>query len=132
MFKIKIKMDVAGKILVTVADNGCGMNESNLIRGMTYGARGSDSPSRLGKFGLGLKTASTAFCRKLSLISRDKSNKELVKATWDLAHVTKVGKWEIILSSVNKYEKEIFEEVAAGSSGTLVVWDEVDKIIITD
>ncbi len=126
---IKINMDVDGDILVSVADNGCGMDEETLLDGMTYGAREHDDPKRLGKFGLGLKTASTAFCRRLSVITRTSSDGNLMKATWDLDHVVQASEWELLLDSPTEYEVELLDAVASDSSGTLVTWDNVDRVI---
>ena len=125
---ITIEMDGDG-VFISVADNGHGMDEETLIRGMQYGGKGADNPKRLGKFGLGLKTASTAFCRKLSVSTRDKADNELIKATWDLDHVASVGEWELLLSEASKFEKDTLEETASGSSGTLVIWDEIDRVL---
>lgn len=125
---VQIQMDTDGDIYITVADNGCGMNEDELLEGMTYGATGKEDPKRLGKFGLGLKTASTAFCRRLSVITRNSGDTELVKATWDLDHVVAAGEWELLLDDAEKYETEIFEQTAE-TSGTLVVWDHVDRLL---
>ena len=125
---ITIKMDVGG-VFISIADNGYGMNEEKLIRGMRYGGKGADNPKRLGKFGLGLKTASTAFCRKLSVITRDSKDSKLLKATWDLDHVARVGQWELKLGGINKDEIDNLEETASGSSGTLVIWDEIDRVL---
>lgn len=126
---IKINMDPDGDIIVTVADNGCGMNESTLLDGMTYGAQGRVNPKRLGKFGMGLKTASTAFCRKLSVITRNSSESDLIKATWDLDHVVSVADWQLLLDSPTSFEKELFNEVSPETSGTLVVWEKVDRLM---
>lgn len=126
---IRINMDTDGDLLITIADNGCGMDEQTLLNGMTYGAIGQVDPKRLGKFGLGLKTASTAFCRKLSVITRNNSDSKLMKATWDLDHVVNAAKWELLIDDSNAYDEGIIEEVASGSSGTLVVWDAVDRLL---
>lgn len=84
---IRIEMDNEGDVVISVADNGCGMTLDGLKSAMTYGTRSEGRVSkRLGKFGLGLKTASTAFCRKLSVISRA-SDGSAHKLTWDLDHV---------------------------------------------
>ena len=126
---IRINMDPDGDILVTVADNGCGMDEQTLLDGMTYGAQGRVDPKRLGKFGLGLKTASTAFCRRLSVITRNSSKNSLIKATWDLDHVVSASEWELLIDSPSDYEKGLLSEVADDSSGTIVMWDKVDRML---
>ncbi|WP_445664413.1 ATP-binding protein [Fodinibius sp. AD559] len=127
---IYIKMDGDGEKLIMVADNGCGMNREILMDGMTYGSKkGDDDPKRLGKFGLGLKTASTAFCRRLSVITRHEPDVEPLKATWDLDHVVKVGKWELLVENVTDFEKEYLQKTASNSSGTLVVWDNIDRLL---
>lgn len=126
---IQIKMDQTGYILITVADNGCGMNKNELLDGMTYGAQGRVDPRRLGKFGLGLKTASTAFCRKLSVITRPSANDSPMKAIWDLDHVAKVSEWELLIGDPSKEEISCLDKVASESSGTLVVWENVDRLL---
>lgn len=126
---VRINMDPDGDIIVTVADNGCGMDEPTLLDGMTYGAQGRVDPKRLGKFGMGLKTASTAFCRKLSVVTRNTSDSELIKATWDLDHVGSVADWQLLIDSPTSYEKELLNEVSAESSGTLVIWEKVDRLM---
>ncbi|NTV92115.1 MAG: ATP-binding protein [Chlorobiaceae bacterium] len=126
---IRINIDLDGEILVSVADNGCGMDKQTLLDGMTYGAQGHADPKRLGKFGLGLKTASTAFCRRLSVITRSSSDNDLLKATWDLDHVVNVSEWELLLDFPTAYEKKLQSEVASGSSGTLVMWEKVDRVL---
>ncbi len=126
---IRINMDTEGDILVMVSDNGCGMDEQTLLDGMTYGAQGRVEPKRLGKFGLGLKTASTAYCRRLSVITKSSSENEPIKATWDLDHVVNAKEWELLIDEPSDYEKSILNEVAVNSSGTLVVWDKVDRMM---
>lgn len=127
---IRIQMDSDGDIVVTVADNGCGMDEKGLLDGMTYGAVGHIDSGRLGKFGLGLKTASTAFCRKLSVITRDSIDTPCLKATWDLDYVANVANdWVILLDKPNDFEEDLLNKAASGSSGTLVVWDNVDRVL---
>lgn len=126
---IRINMDPDGDILVSVADDGCGMDEQALLNGMTYGAQGRVDPKRLGKFGLGLKTASTAFCRRLSVITRSSGENSLVKATWDLDHVVSASEWELLLDAPTEFEEDLLNEVAQSSSGTLVMWDKVDRMM---
>lgn len=127
---VRILMDSDGDIMVTVADDGFGMSRDGLLAGMTYGAAGHADARRLGKFGLGLKTASTAYCRKLSVISRDDADAPIVKATWDLDYVANVAKdWVILIDEPNSFEEGLLNKVAKGSPGTLVIWDNIDRLL---
>lgn len=128
---IQVQMDYRGHITVSIADDGCGMTKDGLINGMTYGAPARSDPASLGKFGLGLKTASTAFCRRLSVISRAAANAQYLKATWDLDHVADVRKWELLLSEPTKEELDRLKGVAKTGTGTLVVWEKVDRLLKT-
>ena len=47
----------------------------------------------LGRFGLGLKTASLSQCRCLTVISKQGDNLE--GRQWDIDHVTEVGDWSL-------------------------------------
>src|SRR5690606_26688125 len=95
---LKVSMDFRGSIRVSIADDGIGMDRDGLIRAMRYGSPERPDPSSLGKFGMGLKTASTAFCRKLSVTSRPSGDVTPQRATWDLDHVVHAGRWELLLS----------------------------------
>ena len=55
---------------VRIADNGKGMNAEQLREAMRYGAERNYDENDLGKFGLGLKTASMSQCQCLSVASR--------------------------------------------------------------
>jgi hypothetical protein len=127
--EVNLEMDIAGNVEVRIADNGYGMERDELIDAMRYGSKIRLNPASLGKFGLGLKTASTAFCRQLSVISKTSKGTEYAKATWDLDHVAKVGKWELALSAPSKDELKRLQKVASDGSGTLVVWDKVDRLL---
>jgi len=126
---IELKMDFRSNIFLKIFDNGIGMNEAGLVNAMRYGARVRPSPESLGKFGLGLKTASTAFCRKLSVISRERGTDELIKATWNLDHVVNEGRWDLQLADATEAEAKEFETVIGKRSGTLVVWEKVDRLL---
>lgn len=126
---LKITMDYGGNIRVSIADDGIGMNRDELINAMRYGSPARPDPSSLGKFGMGLKTASTAFCRRLSVTSRSSGEMAPLKATWDLDHVVGTGKWELLLSEPSSEEQKHLDEIAPGHSGTVVVWEKVDRLL---
>jgi hypothetical protein len=127
---LRIDMDLRGNITLSLADDGIGMNRADLLNAMTYGARIRPNPASLGKYGLGLKTASTAFCRRLTVASRAAANDPILAATWDLDHVADSGQWEVLLSDdVDDEISDHLDEVAEDSSGTVVVWQKVDRLL---
>ena len=127
---ILVNMDPQKEVTVYIADNGIGMNLAELQNAMKYGSDRRPDPSSLGKFGLGLKTASTSFCRKLSLISRGNDG-QLRKVQWDLDYVAVKG-WKLKQLNVSEDEIEIFEQTAGNGAGTLVVWENNDRFFLRD
>lgn len=130
--KIKVKVDMTptGEICVYIADNGCGMDMEGLQNAMRYGSKQREDAASLGKFGLGLKTASTAFCRSLSLLSKS-NNSDYNKVQWDLDEICKRHEWSLLNPPVDQDEIDILEDVTGGKSGTLVIWEKVDRLMKT-
>ena len=125
---VYINLDATQNITVLFADNGCGMNENELLNAMKYGSKERKNAASLGKFGLGLKTASTAFCRSLSVISRGNDN-VMRKVQWDLDHIVEKGDWELLIPDVLEDERTILEDTCGNGTGTLVVWDKIDRLL---
>lgn len=126
---VAVDMDFRGRLRVSIADNGDGMDREGLFLAMQYGAPKRTDPASLGKFGLGLKTASTAFCRELSVISR-KDGQSAVMATWDLDHVKDVKRWELQISDLPDAQAvKQLDGIAPDHSGTVVIWKKVDRLL---
>lgn len=128
LIKVKIDMTPNGTVKAYIADNGCGMNFDGLKNAMRYGSAQRADPNSLGKFGLGLKTASTAFCRSLSLLSKD-SDCEYHKVRWDLDEIVKQNEWKLLTPEIDEDEIDLLEDVTEGKSGTLVIWEKVDRLM---
>lgn len=127
---VRIEMDFRGDVRVSIADDGTGMDRTGLENAMKYGSKRGDDPASLGKFGLGLKTASTAFCRRLSVLSRADGSSPVLQATWDLDHVVKVSAWELQLPEPDSKGIEHLDLIASDQSGTVVVWEKVDRLFV--
>ncbi len=125
---IQIDMNPVGDITVFIADDGDGMDMDGLVNAMTYGSKARDDLSSLGKFGLGLKTASTAFCRALSVVSRSDDGVTR-KAQWDLDFVASSHEWNLKLPEVTEDEQLLLDTTSKNGTGTLVVWERVDRLI---
>eukprot|EP01136_Pigoraptor_vietnamica_P005386 Opistho-1_new@36918 len=81
---------------VALTDDGRGMCRAELIEAMRHGSRSplvNRDVRDLGRFGLGLKTASLSQCRRLTVIS--KKGDEICGAEWDLDEVARTGDWSL-------------------------------------
>lgn len=125
---VEITLRADGRKLVYFGDNGKGMDADGVHRAMRYGAPERENPESLGKFGLGLKTASSSVCLKYTLISRKSSDQKLAKLAWDLDHVAQSEKWEMLQEPVTADEEEMFTELC-GDRGTLLIWEKCDRIL---
>jgi hypothetical protein len=125
---VEIVLNADGRKFVYFGDNGKGMDAAGVHRAMRYGAPERENRESLGKFGLGLKTASSSVCLRYTLISRSAPEQELAKLTWDLEHVAKAGAWEMLKEPVTADEQDIFDEMC-GATGTLVIWEKCDRIL---
>lgn len=127
---VQVEKNPDNQINVYVADNGCGMNMEELKNAMKYGSKERTDPSSLGKFGLGLKTASTAFCRQLSVLSKG-SDGEYHKVQWDLDEIAKINKWKLLTPEIESDEIDRLEQTSEGKTGTLIIWKKVDRLLKT-
>jgi len=115
---------------IAILDNGKGMNEEEIDIAMQYGSKNPIEErdiKDLGRFGLGLKTASLSQCRCLTVISKQGENLE--GRQWDIDHVTEVGDWSLnILDYEDIQQIPQFDELIKNESGTLVVWQKLDRL----
>ena len=125
---VDIVLQEDGRKFVYFGDNGEGMDAATVHRAMRYGAPERQNLESLGKFGLGLKTASSSVCLKFSVISRAAAQQPLAKLAWDLDHVAATDTWEMLREPVTTDENEMFDELC-GETGTLVIWEKCDRIL---
>lgn len=126
---IRIVCDVARKEpALVIADNGQGMTEERLIAAMRHGAthpNAKRASSDLGRFGLGLKTASFSQCRRLTLISARDGQR--CGAEWDLNKVEADDEWSISILDQDEIAGQPFADLL-GDTGTLVIWRDLDRL----
>lgn len=120
-------MSRAAPVLV-IADNGRGMTEAEVIAAMRHGAtdpRKKRGPKDLGRFGLGLKTASFSQCRRMTVVSAQRG--ERAGAEWNLAQIEDDDDWFIaVLDEEEIAEQPFFDTL--GDTGTLVIWRDLDRL----
>ena len=114
---------------LAIIDNGKGMNAEEVIAAMRYGSSNPAEerlPGDLGRFGLGLKTASFSQCKCLTIASAQKG--VLHSAEWDLNLVDEKDDWVIsVLEEEEIRGLPFINEL--GRNGTLVVWRELDRLL---
>lgn len=138
---VTVSLDGDSSAMVRIVDDGVGMSSERLENAMRYGAERQSNMNSLSKFGLGLKTASTQFCRRLVVLTNSLDSLEgAYAAAWDLDRVAETGTWSLEIGPVDVQESlvldEVFEELSelAGVSvecGTAVVWEKVDRLLKT-
>ena len=116
---------------VLIADDGRGMSEESLTEAMRFGTRRGYSAGELGKYGLGLKTASLSQCRRLTVVTRTAQSRMRVRMrTLDLDHVEATDRWEVHGGPPDHraaWAGHVHELLSRGP-GTVVVWDLLDRL----
>lgn len=128
IIKVYLNPINSSSLKLYIADNGCGMDMEGLKNAMRYGSNRRPDANSLGKFGLGLKTASTAFCRSLSLLSRG-ANQQCNKVCWDLDEICRINKWKLLQPAITEDEMDLLEDVAGNGTGTVVIWEKIDRLL---
>lgn len=128
--EIHIHMLPEPDLIFCMLDNGNGMSNKDLVEAMRLGTKNpNDTRSKLdlGRFGLGLKTASFSQCTKLTVISK-KSNKISAKQ-WDLNYIAKEDEWALLTPTLRQLNHlPLFKQLKAQESGTLIVWQLIDSV----
>lgn len=113
---------------MTIIDNGLGMTQDELLVAMKHGSinpKQKRPPHDLGRFGLGLKTASFSQCRYLTVASS--KNGALCGAEWDLDTISREDEW--FLSVLNEEEiKDLPYIDQLPQTGTIVIWRKLDRL----
>lgn len=114
---------------VRIADDGIGMDAITLRNCMRYGSERDYMEEDLGKFGLGLKTASMSQCRRLTVASRTNSTRQYVVAyRWDLHHIQKTDRWEVLHLDRRSMPGEVTVPLS-DTRGTVVLWEQLDRML---
>jgi hypothetical protein len=114
---------------IRIADNGEGMDAATLLEAMRYGSERDYSSDDLGKFGFGLKTASTSQCRKLTVASRRAPQHARMEVRQlDLQHIEKTNEWEILVLEGDNRPYAVTEPLLE-HTGTVVLWEDLDRIL---
>ena len=112
--------------VISIRDDGRGMSTGELIEAMRLGSgdpRQQRGPRDLGRFGMGLKTASFSQCRKLTVATK-KEGYAATYACWDLDAIAETNRWQLARTSGPAGTLD-----GLGTTGTTVVWEKMDRLV---
>jgi len=128
--EIQIQIEAAGidSPHIAVIDNGRGMTPEELKNAMrlgTYGPIAARGEGDLGRFGLGLKTASLSQGRCVTVITKSKADTEPTIRRWDLRHIAS-SKWQLLKDPADAAKKYV-DSFTSMPHGTAVVIEDLDR-----
>jgi hypothetical protein len=127
---IDIRFSPFDEPYVAILDDGVGMLPAVLTSAMRHG---SQSPTLkrderdLGRFGLGLKTASLSQCRRMTVVSVREGT--LSGRCWDLDYIALRQNWMLLQLSASQINSlPLTDQLAKAGHGTLVLWQNFDRL----
>ncbi|MHB1708464.1 MAG: ATP-binding protein [Thermoplasmataceae archaeon] len=131
--EIDVRMEFNGETSwFLVADNGKGMSPDELTEAMRFGTKREYKEGELGKFGLGMKTASISQCRKLTVASRKgDSESDIGIRQLNLDQIEKTDRWVIQSIPVSDYSSLVSNPLKS-HKGTVILWENLDRMMSYD
>lgn len=127
-----------GSPWIAIVDDGCGMAPNQLRDAMRFGSMSPLEKRReddLGRFGLGMKTASISQCRQLTVVSlRD----QVISACeWDLDLIAQSNSDDWVLGQLSEeqirrdgFVSDLIDQNFRDSpSGTIILWRNLDCLL---
>ena len=126
--EVEIVFDGA-RSYIAVADDGRGMTAAELGEALRFGTRRQYLSGELGRYGLGLKTASISQCRRLSVATRRSVvNRRITVRSLDLDHIAARDRWEVIDPPSGSVIHRRSDWLDHGP-GTIVLWEGLDRVL---
>jgi hypothetical protein len=114
---------------VVITDDGAGMTANGLIEALRYGSRRAYSARDLGRYGLGLKTASLSQCRSVTVVTRTSNGfGQMAARMLDLDLIAEWDEW-MVVEPVRDTAVESARERLADGCGTVVIWRKLDRVL---
>ncbi|WPU92493.1 ATP-binding protein [Mucilaginibacter sabulilitoris] len=124
---LQITMVPQPELVFAMVDNGSGMSENEVVEAMRLASRNPKeirNKNDLGRFGLGLKTASFSQCRRLTVISKKENT--LSCRQWDLDYISEKNEW-LLITPEEIAHLPLYNELNILKSGTLICWQQIDR-----
>lgn len=128
--KVDVSLVFAGAdSWLRVTDDGTGMTPTVLDEAMRFGTRRSYNGHDLGRFGLGLKTASISQSRRLTVATRAGQQRARIHTRrLDLGRITEADRWEVEIPQSGALARRLIDPLQSGP-GTVVMWEQIDRVL---
>lgn len=124
---VEIQIDFSGReSTIAIRDNGSGMDSETITEAMRFGSRREYAGGDLGRYGLGLKTASLSQCRRVEVFSKTVAGPIEGRAL-DLDYIEAIDDW--LVADISDSAAETIGPKPFAKSGTAVVWKRLDRIL---
>jgi hypothetical protein len=130
--RVEIEMEFAGAdSRVLIADDGCGMTANGLAEALRFGSRREYGRNDLGRYGLGLKTASLSQGRTVTIVSRRPNINRTSIRQLDLDIVADWDEWLIVDPGRTATTERCLKLLDRGFN-TVVAWENLDRVLPED
>lgn len=120
--KIQIIID---KESIMIIDDGCGMGMKILDEALKLGSKViREDNACLGKFGMGLSTASISIGNRTTVITKESKSDKYLKSSVDVNIVKLTNKFVKYIGEANNKDIDLFNKRINGTSGTIVILEE--------
>lgn len=117
--------------VLKIIDDGHGMDLAELDEAMKFGGNrdcfAKRGPMDLGRFGMGLKTATLSQCKCLKVVT--KKHGEMIGGCWDLDFLKDNDSWKYLVIEAEKCSELIKGTLLENTEhGTAVIWNKFDRL----
>lgn len=116
---------------ISVLDDGRGMSDAELDMAMRFAETNPARPrnaSDLGRFGMGLKTASFSQARRLTVATRKDGEWSCLRWDLDVLANNDDGAW-LLLEGPDQGSESMLAPLEGRECGTLVLWEAMDRLV---
>lgn len=114
---------------IVVADDGSGMTEQTLDEALRMGTRRVYESKDLGRYGLGMKTASLSLGRRMTAVTRHAPRqRRLYARELDLCRFERTDRWEVVDPRSSR-ARDVAAEWLDDGPGTVIVIDQLDRVL---
>lgn len=127
---VDVSVEFAGEeSYVIISDDGEGMTGNGLVEALRFGSRREYGRNDLGRYGLGLKTASLSQCRSVTVATCRRSSPGNVNVRMlDLDLIAEWDEWLVVEPPMVQVLERSAERLKV-EPGTVVIWRKLDRVL---